>query len=524
MTAAAGDTSRPPRLDVRGLTKSFPGCRANDDISFTIDAGEIHALLGENGAGKSTLVKVLYGLLEPDDGEILWDGQPAAMANPAAARRLGIAMVFQHFSLFDSLTVAENIALGLDKHLLKGAQSLPDRIREISARYGLPIDPHRPVADLSVGERQRVEIVRALLQDPQLLVMDEPTSVLTPQEADTLFGTLRQLASEGRSILYISHKLEEVRSLCHRATILRQGQVVARCNPAEESVARLAELMIGTRLTEPNALHKSELGPPRLQVRSLSTKPTDPQATPLRNVSLTVHGGEIVGIAGVAGNGQGELMRALIGESLSLPEAVRIDDTPAGRLGPRARRNLGAAFVPEERLGRGVVPDLPLADNSLIGAPKTLGLIARGLIRPGRARRYAAEVIGRFAVAAPGKGDAEKAQVPATSLSGGNLQKYVIGREILKNPGLLVAAQPTWGVDAGAAIAIHQALVDLARAGAAVLVISQDLDELLQISDRIGALAGGRLSPIQPTAEVTEAEIGRLMAGLFDDPGIGNVA
>ena len=502
-----------PRLALKGITKQFPGCRANDGVDLTLLPGEIHALLGENGAGKSTLVKIIYGILHADEGEVIWDGKPVQVANPAAARALGIGMVFQHFSLFDSLTVAENIALGLDK---PGRMAeLSQRIVTVSQHYGLPLDPSRPVHSLSVGERQRVEIVRSLLGEPRLLIMDEPTSVLTPQEVDRLFVTLRQLAAEGRTILYISHKLEEIRALCSRATVLRGGRVAAACDPATTSAREMAELMIGSELTAPcRPAAVDALGEALLEVEGLHTTSDDPFATNIRDAHLRVHAGEIVGIAGVAGNGQAELLSALSGEvPLPVSAMVRICGTAAGHMSPRPRRRLGLAFVPEERLGRGAVPEMSLADNALLSGYGSGGLVRRGLVHFRKTRKVAETIIQRFGVAARGHGS------QAPSLSGGNLQKFIIGREIMQKPKLLIAAQPTWGVDAGAAAAIHQALIDLARSGAAVLVVSQDLDELFALSDRIAVIHNGALSEAVPAAELSVERIGLLMGGIFTQDG-----
>jgi simple sugar transport system ATP-binding protein len=506
----SGDSVKaPPRLSLRGIVKRFPGCLANDHVNLDLDAGEIHALLGENGAGKSTLVKIAYGVLRADAGEIRWEGRPVAIASPAAARRLGIGMVFQHFSLFESLTVAENIALGLDE-VMDGA-ALAARITEVSARYGLGLHPGRHVWSLSVGERQRIEIVRCLLQEPRLLIMDEPTSVLTPQEVERLFEILRRLAGEGRTILYISHKLEEIRALCDRATVMRGGRVVGSCDPRARSARALAEMMIGGDLVLPVRAHAAAVGAPLLEVRHLSTSTRDPFATSLKDVGLAVGAGEILGIAGVAGNGQAELLAALSGEApADDPGAVMIDGRAAGHLPPRERRALGLAVVPEERLGRGAVPEMTLAENSILTDRAGQGLVRHGFVDHGAARGYAARVIDAFHVVARGFG------AEARSLSGGNLQKFIIGREMLRRPRLLVVSQPTWGVDAGAAAQIHQALIDLARGGAAVLVISQDLDELFVLADRIAVLFHGRLSPAEPISTTSVERLGLLMGGLFE--------
>jgi ABC-type uncharacterized transport system ATPase subunit len=497
----------PVRLALSGITKRFPGVLANDNVSFSVRAGEIHALLGENGAGKSTLVKMIYGIMQPDAGTISWDGQPVIIANPKAARRLGIGMVFQHFSLFDALTVLENIALGLDARL--GQRELEAKVRAVMSQYGLTLDPHRVVATLSVGERQRIEIVRALLLDPQLLIMDEPTSVLTPQEVEALFTVLRRLASEGRSILYISHKLHEIRALCHTATILRGGKLVATLDPRAETSRSMAEKMIGASLKDVNKDASRSFGAVRLVVDDLSTKAADEFGVAIDSASFSVRAGEILGIAGVAGNGQNALLDALSGEVLGDDgAAITLDGQPLGLLGTTARRRLGLCAVPEERNGHAAVGDFTLSDNSLLTARDRLGMVIAGLINSGAAKTYTGKVIAAFAVKALGP------HSTAGSLSGGNLQKFIMGREILQDPSVLVVSQPTWGVDAGAAAAIHQALVDLAAAGSAIVVISQDLDELLALSDTLVVINGGRLSKPLKVGEVSIEEIGLLMGGV----------
>ena len=497
-----------PRLELRNVTKRYPGgVLANDDVGFAVMPGEIHALLGENGAGKSTLVKVIYGVLQRDSGSIRWNGREVTIASPKEARSLGIGMVFQHFSLFEAMTVLENIALGVDE--AGDLRELAARIVEVSKTYGLPLDPRRHVHTLSVGERQRIEIVRCLLQKPKLLIMDEPTSVLTPQEVERLFATLRQLAAEDCSILYISHKLEEIRALCHRATILRQGRVVAECDPARESARSMAELMIGSELAGISRRRQRSTGEPRLTVSGLSLPAEQPFGTDLREVAFEVRGGEIFGIAGVAGNGQNELLAALSGEhTVARGEVVRIDGRAVGHLGAKARRDLGLACVPEERDGHGAVADMTLVENATLSGYRRMRLLASGFIRGSAATHYARSVVERFRVVTSG------VEAAASSLSGGNLQKFIVGREILQSPGVLVAGQPTWGVDAGAAAAIHQALIDLAANGAAVLVISQDLDELLTLTDRLAVINEGVLSPPLVTHEAAVEQIGLLMGGL----------
>ncbi len=502
-----------PLLEVRGLTKVFGTLKACEAIDLTISRGEIHALLGENGAGKSTFVKMLFGALEPTAGSILWKGRDVAITSPSEARRRGIGMVFQHFSLFDALTAAENIMLSLDDPA--PASAVAARARDLSRTYGLPLDPNAHVGDLSVGERQRIEIIRCLLQNPELIILDEPTSVLTPQEADRLFETLERLRSEGRSILYISHRLEEVKRICDRATVLRHGRVVAECDPRRETAASLARMMVGDEVQPVIRDKPAAAREVLLEIRDLDRRASHPFAVPLAGINLAVHAGEILGVAGVAGNGQGEFFEAVSGEALQeRPDAVRIGGKDAGRLDITGRRLMGAAFVPEERLGHAAAPFMTLSQNLLLSRHRTdaraflarLGII-RGTIVARAAERISAAMDVRKA------GDDPE----AAALSGGNLQKFVIGRELDRQPRVMVVNQPTWGVDAGAAARIRQALIDLAKSGSAVLVISQDLDELFEICDAIAVMHGGRLSAPIPVAEATYEKIGLLMGGA--EPG-----
>ena len=496
-----------PVLSIKGLTKAYPGVVANSDVSFEVMEGEVHALLGENGAGKSTLVKMIYGLVKPDHGTMTFQGKAYAPSEPRAARAAGVAMVFQHFSLFDALNVAENIALGME-HPPRLAD-LAGRIREVSETYGLPLDPFRTVGDLSAGERQRVEIIRCLLQDPRLLIMDEPTSVLTPQEVEILFQTLRKLTAEGVAILYISHKLEEIRTLCDTATILRLGKKVATCTPADTTARALAEMMVGTVLHTPERSGRA-LGDVALELNGLSIRSPSAFGCALKDISLEVRQGEVLGLGGVAGNGQDELLGALSGELRSGADMVKMHGKSIGTLGPMERRRIGLLCAPEERLGHAAAPDMSLTENAMLTGSLREGLERRGFLDWGRAKGFAEAIIQRFDVRTPGPGNA------ARSLSGGNLQKFVIGREVMQRPEVLVVNQPTWGVDASAAAAIRQALLDLAAGGTAVVVISQDLDELMEIADRFGALNEGRLSRIRPTVELNIEEIGLMMGGAHD--------
>ena len=494
-------------FEVGELSKAYPGVQANDRVSFSMDAGEIHALLGENGSGKSTLVKMIYGIVRPDSGRMTLLGQPHAPANPSVARSRGIAMVFQHFSLFNALTVAENIALGL--HRPPRARRLADQIRATGSNYGLPLNPNARVGDLSVGERQRVEIIRCLLQDPKLLIMDEPTSVLTPQETGILFATLKKLASEGTAILYISHKLEEIRDLCNNATILRAGRVVATCSPQEKSARELAEMMVGSSFSAPERSN-SAFGEPLLEVRGISLSPRPTFGTSLKEVSFTVKRGEILGIAGIAGNGQDELVSTLSGEAFVDSGDILVSGASLGRTSLESRRRLGLLVAPEERIGHAAAAEMNLVENAFLTGADRMELARFGIANWRKARKFAEAIIEKFDVRTTG------AASYAGSLSGGNLQKFVIGREILQDPLVLVVNQPTWGVDAAAAAAIRQALLDLAASGSAVVAVSQDLDELIEMSSSIAVLNNGRLSQPRPVANYTRDELGMLMGGTHD--------
>ncbi|MGD9835960.1 MAG: ABC transporter ATP-binding protein, partial [Piscinibacter sp.] len=494
------------RLELIAISKQYPAVKANDRVNLRVKPGEIHAVLGENGAGKSTMMKMIYGAVRPDEGEIRWNGQAVQIASPAQARQLGISMVYQHFSLFDTLTAAENVWLGLDKSL--SLAQVIERINEVAASYGLDVDPLRPVHTLSVGERQRVEIVRALLTKPKLLILDEPTSVLTPQAVDKLFVTLRQLANEGCSILYISHKLDEIRALCHHCTVLRGGKVTGEVDPTQETNASLSRLMIGAE--PPQLQHiQAKLGGTVLEVKGLTVPKADPFSTALSDIGFEVRAGEIVGIAGVSGNGQQELMAALSGEDLRAPAgSIKLFGQDIAHDSPRKRRKEGLHFVPEERLGRGAVPTLSLAQNTLLTRTGTVN--RSGWIRTGEVTALAESLIKRFNVKAGGP------QAAAKSLSGGNLQKFIVGREIDADPKLLIVSQPTWGVDVGAAAQIRGELLALRDKGCALLVVSEELDELFEICDRLVVIAQGRVSPSIATSKATIEMIGEWMSGLWN--------
>lgn len=492
-------------LRLHGVSKSYGTVAANKAIDLTVGEASIHAVLGENGAGKSTLMKLIYGVEQPDQGQIEWRGKTVHIDSPAAARRVGIGMVFQHFSLFETLNVVENIAL-----VVPGKRSdLALRIREFGERFGLEVDPFALVHSLSMGERQRVEIIRCLMLNPKLLILDEPTSVLPPQSVLRLFETLKLLRDQGVSILFISHKLDEIRAICDAATVLRAGQVVGQIDPRQASSADLARMMIGRDMVAatPGAPHA--LAEVRLAINDLDHSPDDPFGVTLKGISLDLKGGEILGLAGISGNGQKELVRLISGEvRLSGADRgkVQMMGQPVGHLGASARRELGFAFVPEERLGRGAVSDMSLADNTLLTA-HSRGMVRAGLINRARERDYTRRCIQDFDVRTAGP------DVEAANLSGGNLQKFIMAREILLAPKLLVCSQPTWGVDIGAAIEIRRRLVALRDAGTAILILSDELSELFEICDRMQVLHHGELSPSLLTAQTNSAEIGEYMLG-----------
>ncbi len=493
------------RLELVDITKRYAHVTANDRVCLRIAPGEIHALLGENGAGKSTLMKVIHGSVRPDSGELRWDGAVVRVSSPQQARALGIAMVFQHFSLFESLTVAENVWLGVDTRW--SLASVTERLSRLAGEYGLEVDPGRPMHALTVGERQRVEILRGLFSGPRLLILDEPTSVLDPQSVQKLFVALRKLASEGCSILYASHKLDEIRALCHRCTVLRTGRVTGEVEPGQETNATLSRLMIGA---EPAVLTRSaaRLGDVALAVRGLTLPKNDPFGVSLSGIDLSVRAGEVLGVAGVSGNGQGELLAAISGEDLRAePGTILLFGQDVARARPQRRRAMGLRFVPEERLGRAAVPALSLAKNMLLTREE--GIDRTGLLRPRALARTARRIIERFSVKASGP------DAPARSLSGGNLQRFIVGREVDAKPRVLVLAQPTWGVDVGAAAVLRAEIVRLRDEGCAVLVVSEELDELFELSDALMVMARGRLSSVLDPGALSVAELGEWMGGAW---------
>jgi len=509
----AGHAGASPVLAVsmRQITKQFPGVVANDHVDFDAEVGEVHALLGENGAGKTTLSNVLTGLYRPDEGEIELYGEPVRFQSPRDALAAGICMVHQHFRLVAPFTVAENVLLGdhrdEGKSFVLHQRRIEGRVAELGERYGVDVDPRARIWQLSVGEQQRVEILKALYRDARILIMDEPTAVLTPQEAESLFTTLRAMAADGRTVIFISHKLHEVMAVSSRVTVLRGGTNVATVATADSTPQSLAALMVGREIAEARRVAREQApGGVVLGLDGVSVA-GDRGGLAVRDVSFEIRAGEILGVAGVAGNGQRELAEAIYGIRELTAGAVHVDGKRLHAGDPRAAIAAGIAHVPEDRLGTGLAPSLSIAQNVALkryrGAPVSRGPII--LLR--RMRELALALIKRYDVKAPGP------DTPARNLSGGNLQKLVLGREFEGEPRVLIAAQPTRGLDVGAIETVHGYLRDAASKGVAVLMISEDLDELMALSDRIVVMYEGAVAGEVDPERTSVADIGLLMAG-----------
>jgi simple sugar transport system ATP-binding protein len=495
---------------MRAIVKRFPGVLANDRVDFQAAAGEVHALLGENGAGKSTLSNILTGLYRPDAGEIFIDGEPVHFQSPRDALDAGIFMVHQHFRLVEPFTVAENVVLG--DHRGDGRtfrlrpRAIEQRVAELSKRYGLAVDPRARVWQLSLGEQQRVEILKALYREARILILDEPTAVLTPQEADALFETLREMAAEGRTVVFISHKLHEVKAVADRVTVLRGGRSIATVPAAEATLRSLASLMVGRELDGGQSARTRTPGEPALELKDVWSD-ADRGDSAVRGASLVVRGGEIVAVAGVAGNGQRELAETVAGMRRATQGEILVGGKEIRAGDPRSAIAAGVAYVPEDRLGTGVAPSLSIASNLALKGYRERSSSHGPLLRLGRMRERAVELIQRYSIAASGPG------VAARLLSGGNLQKVVLAREFSGKPRLLIAASPTRGLDVGAIETVHAYLRDAAADGVGVLLISEDLDEILQLADRVAVMYEGAIVGEMPREEADVEEIGLLMAG-----------
>jgi len=510
----APSAQAPLAVELRGITKRFPGVVANHDIDIAVRSGTVHAIVGENGAGKSTLMKTLYGMHKPDEGTIAVDGRTVVLHSPSDAIALGVGMVHQHFQLADNLTVLENVVLGEEPTRFGGwldADTARQKIREIGKKYGLPVDPDALVEDLGVGDRQRVEILKVLYRGARILILDEPTSVLVPQEVDELFAALRELKTQGLTVIFISHKLDEVLSVADEITVIRAGTTVATVLPGQVTARQLAELMVGSELPSPQTGESTVTDVPVLTLEGLSLV-VDGRAV-LSDISFTIHEGEVLGIAGVEGNGQAELVETIMGIRTASAGRVLYEGKDVTGWGTRERREAGIGYIPEDRTRHGLLLESPLWENRMLGHQTQPPNVRGPLIDIGGAKADTQRIVEEYDVRTPG------IDVLASSLSGGNQQKLIVGREMSGGPRLLVAAHPTRGVDVGAQAAIWDQLRAARRAGLAVLLISADLDELIGLSDSLKVLLRGRLVATEDPATVTPEELGSAMTGAGEGSG-----
>ncbi len=495
-----------PRLRLAGITKRFPGVLANDDISLEVRGGEIHGLLGENGAGKTTLMNVVYGLYRPDDGQIFVDGQEVSIRNPEHAVELGIGMVHQHFMLVPDMTVSENVALGPSRGPgLSRLEEVDERLEELSEQFGLPVDPHAVVEDLALGARQRVEIIKMLYRGADILILDEPTAALTPPEWRELSAFLRSLAEQGKSVIFITHKLDELFGVTNRCTVLRDGRVVGTASVHETDKASLARMMVGREVTLRIERPRLEPGKPVLQVSGLTLADGDRLA--LDDISFEVRERQVFGVAGVGGNGQSELVETLLGLRRPTSGEIRLDGERLEKLDPRSFTRKGGAAIPEDRLREGVALDLSLLDNLLMKEFSGPTFSRHGVIDFKKARQRCERLVSQFEIKTP------DLEVPMAQLSGGNQQKTVVARELSRDPRLVIAVQPTRGLDVGAMEFVYEQLNERKRGGGAILLFSIELDEILSLSDRIAVIVGGRFLRVLDVEEADPQTVGLLMAG-----------
>lgn len=506
------DKIRIHHMELRKIVKRFPGVLANDHIDFDVHAGEVHALLGENGAGKSTLMKILYGLYQPDGGEIRINDQPVAIKSPSDAINQGIGMIHQHFMLVPTLTVVENVALGLrsTRGPLTDLDRVAARVEELAKAYGLQVDPFAYVWQLSVGQQQRVEIIKALYRGADLLILDEPTAVLTPQEVDEFFVTLKQMANEGHSLIFISHKLHEVIHISDRVTVLRDGKMAGSALTSETSRRRLAEMMVGRELNQQLKRADVTCGECRLHAENVHAL-SDRETPALRGVNLKVHAGEILGLAGVSGNGQKELAQVICGLRPATQGKIVVDGNDLSGASPDKFISCGLSYVPEERMKDGMVREFTVAENIILRDHTQRPYSKAGFFDFKAIQERSRELVQSFNVKTP------SLDTPAKNLSGGNIQKVILARELSRKPRVVVAAQPTRGLDIGAIEYVHKTLLDQREQGTAILLISEDLDEILALSDRIAVIFEGRIMGEVSSEEATAQRLGLMMAGVVQE-------
>ncbi|MEJ2413409.1 MAG: ABC transporter ATP-binding protein [Anaerolineales bacterium] len=501
--------TRIDHLEMQGITKRFPGVLANDRVDFSVRSGEVHALLGENGAGKTTLMKVLYGMYRPDEGRILLNDLEVNIQSPTDAINNGIGMIHQHFMLVESLTVAENVALGLksSREPLTDLDKVSNRILDLAKIYGLDIDPGAYIWQLSVGQQQRVEIIKALYRGAALLILDEPTAVLTPQEVDEFFVIIREMAQDGHALIFISHKLHEVIDISDRVSVLRDGKKVGTFQTADSTKADLARWMVGREVDFRPEIESVQRGETRLQISDVSC-PSDRGTPGLRGVTLEVHSGEILGIAGVSGNGQRELAEVITGLREAITGRIELDGKDISDLSPKDRTDRLLSYIPEERMRDGMIKDFTVAENLILRESHKKPYSNHGFLNLKAIAAQSEKLIRNFQIKTPSQ------DTLAKSLSGGNIQKVVVARELARKPRVIIAAQPTRGLDVGATEYVRERLLDERKNGTGILLISEDLDEILALADRIAVIYEGQIMGVVPRGEATPEKLGLLMAGV----------
>jgi len=490
-------------LKISNVTKIYPGCVANDNVSLEFNSGKIYALLGENGAGKSTLVKILSGVIIPDEGEIYLNKNNLKLNSPLDAKKNDIGMVFQHFNLFETLSVFENLIIDSDEQ----RESLREKIDSIMKKYNFSIDLDIPVLNLSAGQKQKVEIIRCLIRNPKVLIMDEPTSVLTEQETSELFLSLKKFSEEGILIIYITHKLKEVMQLCDEVAVMRRGKLVSVSEIKNENIESLANKMVGQNLKTIKKKKAKTSSDQLIKITNLNFTSEDPFETNLMDINFSVNRGECLGIAGISGNGQSELFQVLSGEIISEKNSIEFNNNYIGDLSPQERREYLMAFSPEDRLEQAAIPQMKIFENVALNNFKSSNFFNNGLINENKIKEHSKKIISDFNV------NTDNIELKSQFLSGGNLQKLIIGRELITSPDLLICFNPTWGLDVGAINYIHETLIKINEQNKSIILISTDTDELLKLSDKISVIHKGKLSKIMNAEEVTSEKLGILMGG-----------